>query len=531
MFCPKCGKEIQGGASYCPGCGNPVGCGADVAERRDTGMQTAVRKKNRITPWIVFGIIMFIVVVVVVTVAVYGSPQRKYNRQISLAERYLNDLDYDKAIAAYQAAIRMDPKSAEAYLGLAEAYIGLGDSDKALDVLKEGYEQTWGGSIDRKMTDLANNEDRENMSVDKENSSLIKEDHTDEKETGEEETVNGLTFADIPSCFTYWTYTMGSIGTVIEIESDGSFEGEYSAYINMETGPGYEDGTFYSNEFKGKLSQPVQIDEYTYSIKLEYISRESESERIENGSRYVVEEPEGICSDSDLLLYLPGTPIAHMEEDMQFWINGVGNVGRSGDLQGGVEVLPAGNYGLYQPGNWCGFIGVKLDETEIDEATDTFSLFKSLPDEFYYGTGDGYLYTIIDIYDDGSFSGEYSEQTFDRDDDYPNGSCLYCSFSGYFSEMSRIDDTSYSLIIQDISIEDKGMFYEDGCKYSGGNPYGINSGDQIIIYMPRTVLDDKSEAFWSGSNLYKLNEEGILPYNCFAFHNINQDVVFWGYTE
>ncbi len=375
MFCSKCGKEIQGSARFCPGCGNPVGNSVDTVDRRGTAMQTAVYKKRGITPWFAFGIVMLIVVVAGVAVAVHGNPQRKYSRQISLAERYLNEMDYDKAIVAYRTAIRIDPKNAEAYLGLAEAYIGLGDPEKALEVLKEGYEQTGDKSIDRRLIDLANNEGLENVAGEEESGALIKEDYTDEKDTGEEETVNGLTFADIPSCFTYWTYTMESIGTIIEIENDGSFEGEYSAYINMETGPGYEDGTFYSNEFKGKFSQPVQIDEYTYSIKLEYISKESESEKIENGSRYVVEEPEGICNDSDLLLYLPGTPIDHMEEDMQFWINGVGAVGRSGDLYGGVDVLPDGYYGLYQPGNCCGFIGIKDKEDLYYMEDDAYIVF------------------------------------------------------------------------------------------------------------------------------------------------------------
>ncbi len=174
-----------------------------------------------------------------------------------------------------------------------------------------------------------------------------------------ETTANELDFSDIPACFRYWTYTMSSIWTEINIEKDGTFRGEYYSYVSMDTGPGYENGTKEGNHFEGKFANPVQIDEYTYRIRIEYINTERNSDKIVNGTREITTSPEGISNTSDLYLYLPGTPISHMQSDMQFWIDGVGNVDRSGDLSGGVNVLPDGNYGLYQPGNWCGFIGVK----------------------------------------------------------------------------------------------------------------------------------------------------------------------------
>ena len=51
------------------------------------------------------------------------SPAKKYEEQLKLAQRYLDELDYDKAIAAYRAAIDIDLKAEDAYLGLAEAYV------------------------------------------------------------------------------------------------------------------------------------------------------------------------------------------------------------------------------------------------------------------------------------------------------------------------------------------------------------------------------------------------------------------------
>ncbi|MBR6095257.1 MAG: tetratricopeptide repeat protein [Lachnospiraceae bacterium] len=61
---------------------------------------------------------------------------------IQIAEKALNDGEYDKAIENYEKALEIDEMSVEAYLGLVEAYIRNGDFDKALEAAKRGYEKT-----------------------------------------------------------------------------------------------------------------------------------------------------------------------------------------------------------------------------------------------------------------------------------------------------------------------------------------------------------------------------------------------------
>jgi len=48
----------------------------------------------------------------------------KLEKQLDLGAKYLEELDYDNAIAAYTAAIDVDPASIDAYVGLAKAYVG-----------------------------------------------------------------------------------------------------------------------------------------------------------------------------------------------------------------------------------------------------------------------------------------------------------------------------------------------------------------------------------------------------------------------
>lgn len=77
----------------------------------------------------------------IIGVAAYNNLDSvKLKRQMDLGQQYLAELDYEQAIVAFQAVIEIDPKSAEAYLGMAEAYIGLGDTENAIAVLRQGYE-------------------------------------------------------------------------------------------------------------------------------------------------------------------------------------------------------------------------------------------------------------------------------------------------------------------------------------------------------------------------------------------------------
>lgn len=61
--------------------------------------------------------------------------------QLTLGERYLTRLDYEKAISAYKKVISKDSKNVEAYLGLSSVYIGLESLDKAEEVLQRGISE------------------------------------------------------------------------------------------------------------------------------------------------------------------------------------------------------------------------------------------------------------------------------------------------------------------------------------------------------------------------------------------------------
>lgn len=60
-----------------------------------------------------------------------------WQEQFDLGARYLSEGNYEAAILAFTAAIEIDPKQADAYIGLADAYAAQGDLGQARKVLED----------------------------------------------------------------------------------------------------------------------------------------------------------------------------------------------------------------------------------------------------------------------------------------------------------------------------------------------------------------------------------------------------------
>ncbi|MBT9777449.1 hypothetical protein GPL15_13140 [Clostridium sp. MCC353] len=55
----------------------------------------------------------------------FTSPKQRLGRQMTLGAKYLTENNYEEAVIAFTAAIEIEPRLAEAYLGRAEAFLGL----------------------------------------------------------------------------------------------------------------------------------------------------------------------------------------------------------------------------------------------------------------------------------------------------------------------------------------------------------------------------------------------------------------------
>ena len=77
-----------------------------------------------------------------------------WQEQYDLGMRYLNDGNYQEAVITFTAAIEIDPKRPEAYLGAAEAYIAADDIDAAIAILEKGYAATNDDTLKKRLDEI-----------------------------------------------------------------------------------------------------------------------------------------------------------------------------------------------------------------------------------------------------------------------------------------------------------------------------------------------------------------------------------------
>ena len=77
-----------------------------------------------------------------------------WQEQYDLGMRYLNEGNYQEAVIAFTAAIEIDAKRPEAYLGAADGYVGLGDYASARSILERGYAETGDESLKNRLDAL-----------------------------------------------------------------------------------------------------------------------------------------------------------------------------------------------------------------------------------------------------------------------------------------------------------------------------------------------------------------------------------------
>ena len=138
MFCKKCGKEIRENTKFCPQCGNPV----NAIETKEHGNPKArAGKKNKRLFAIIAGAVIIVAVGGGFFVALKDQKVKKqYSVCVDIGNKYLEEMDYEKAEASYLKAIKINPKEKESYMKLADIYMAQGEQDKATEILKQAIE-------------------------------------------------------------------------------------------------------------------------------------------------------------------------------------------------------------------------------------------------------------------------------------------------------------------------------------------------------------------------------------------------------
>lgn len=165
----------------------------------------------------------------------------------------------------------------------------------------------------------------------------------------------GFAFKDVENYEFSFASGAGAWCTTLTINPDGTFEGLYNDSDMGDVGEGYPGGTRHSCRFTGTFTEPVPVNEYTYSFKIASMEYEEEpgTEEILDGIKYIYSEPYGLDGAEDIYLYLPGASLAELPEEYLGWVH-YEIADSSGDT--------LSCYGLYNVAMQEGFSSYKIEK-------------------------------------------------------------------------------------------------------------------------------------------------------------------------
>lgn len=111
-------------------------------------------RKSRIIIYIAIAVTALALGIIAVLSIPKESSTQTADEFINAGNKYLIELSYDKAVIEFNKAIEIEPRNADAYIGLAEAYLGLGEDEKAIETLELGYENTRDERIKKMLDEL-----------------------------------------------------------------------------------------------------------------------------------------------------------------------------------------------------------------------------------------------------------------------------------------------------------------------------------------------------------------------------------------
>ncbi len=157
-------------------------------------------------------------------------------------------------------------------------------------------------------------------------------------------------FSQMPDEFIF-TSGAGAWSTEIELDDDGTFEGQFHDSEMGAIGEGYPNGSYYECEFEGKFSTPVKVSDHVYKMTLESLTLDEPEgkEYIKDGVKHICSGPYGIEDGKTFLIYLPGTHVSELPEGFLFWANVYTDYDN--------DRLPENFYGIYNVEADAGFGG------------------------------------------------------------------------------------------------------------------------------------------------------------------------------
>ena len=143
--------------------------------------------------------------------------------------------------------------------------------------------------------------------------------------------------------------------------------------------------------------------------------------------------------------------------------------------------------------------------------------FADLADlEWTFSSGVGAWYTCIWIQEDGAFTGEFHDSEMgETGEAYPDGTVYGCLFHGKMTLGEQVDAYTWKIHVDELAL-DEGQIsevIEDGMRFVTCDPYGVKAGQDMLLYLPGTPINQIPEGFQPWAHLYAYGEDvKELPY-------------------
>ena len=133
-------------------------------------------------------------------------------------------------------------------------------------------------------------------------------------------TSNAASFPDEP-LYLMFASGAGAWGSLLTLQPDGSFSGDYRDSEMGSNASDYPNGTCYVSVFEGKFTEIRQISDYSWSMKLAELSTEKnlETSWIEDGVRYIASDAYGVTGGEEFILYAPGVSADELPAACRDW--------------------------------------------------------------------------------------------------------------------------------------------------------------------------------------------------------------------
>ena len=184
------------------------------------------------------------------------------------------------------------------------------------------------------------------------------------------------------------------------------------------------------------------------------------------------------------------------------------------------------------------YIALREDGQDIvpEPLEGAMPLASVFPIELLFASGASSSGTELVLNQDGSFAGRHFDHENATGDGYSKGTCYLCDFSGRFEDIRQITPYIYSMTLAELDTEkEEGEeWIEDDVLYIAARPYGLEDGEEFLLYTPGVPLEEIPEEFlswWMGRGSYQEDEGSRQTLPCYGLFNIATGEGFFQYER